>query len=97
MRGDGRRWFCRHRWMRCDRRSRGFLHRGLHRFRRRNWGRSLRFRRSLQRVTDLFRNINRNRAGVCLLFGYAEPGQQINNRLGFDLKLSGQFVNSDLG
>jgi hypothetical protein len=33
---------------------------------------------------------------VCFLFGDAETRKQVNNCLGLDLKLAGQFVDSDL-
>jgi hypothetical protein len=36
------------------------------------------------------------RARVRLLFGDADLGKIVNQHLGLDLKLTGQFVNSDL-
>jgi hypothetical protein len=62
-----------------------------------NFGLCFDFRSAVQCVTYFLCNLNGNRTGVCLFLGYAKPGQQVNNRLGFDLQLSGQFINSNLG
>ena len=34
---------------------------------------------------------------MCFLFGYAITRQQVNNSLGFDLQLSREFIDADLG
>jgi hypothetical protein len=54
------------------------------------------FRLTQQILADLFCDIDRNRARVRLLFRDAVPRQKVNDCLGFDLKLTGQLVDSDL-
>jgi hypothetical protein len=55
-----------------------------------------RFRNALNLLAHFLRNVHRNRTRVRFLFRDAEAGQKINNRLGLDLQLAGQFVDSDL-
>jgi hypothetical protein len=72
--------------------QRGWLG-GLGRGRRR--GR--RFLGTLKLAADFVGDLERNGTGVRFLLGYAKAGQKIDDGLGFDLELAGQFVNSDLG
>lgn len=69
----------------------------LRRFLDHNFGLCFDFRSAVQCMADFLCNLNGNRTGVCLFLGYAKPGQQVNNRLRFDLQLSGQFIDSNLG
>ena len=54
------------------------------------------FRSPLQDVTNFFGDFERDRAGVGLLFSYTKTGKQIDDGLGLDLELAGQFVDADL-
>ena len=47
-------------------------------------------------LANLFRGVRRDRAGVRLFFRDPVLGQKVNDRLGLDLQLPGQLVNSDL-
>jgi hypothetical protein len=55
-----------------------------------------RFRDALNLLAHFLRNVHRNRTRVRLLFRDAEAGQKINDRLGLDLQLASQLVDSDL-
>jgi hypothetical protein len=46
--------------------------------------------------TDFFRGSEIDGAGVRFLFGNASLRQIVDDRFGFDLKVTGQFVDSDL-
>ena len=54
-------------------------------------------RGALQLAANLFRDVNWDGTGVSLLLGYAKTRQKVNDCFRFDLELSGQFINSDLG
>jgi hypothetical protein len=54
-------------------------------------------RDALQMMADLFRNFDRDRAGMRFFLSYAKARQKVNNRLSLDLQLTGKFINSYLG
>jgi hypothetical protein len=53
-------------------------------------------RNAVKMLANLLGHIDRNRARVRLLFCYAVPGQQVDDRLCLNLEFAGQFVNSYL-
>jgi hypothetical protein len=52
---------------------------------------------TLQCFANFFGDIDGNRTGVRLLFGYTKPRKKVDDCLGLDLQLAGQFINSYLG
>jgi hypothetical protein len=54
------------------------------------------FGNALNLLAHFLRDVHRNRTRVRLLFRNAVAGQKVNNRLGLDLQLAGQLVDSDL-
>jgi len=58
--------------------------------------RGLGFSSALQLATDFVGHVNGDGTGVGLLFGYTKAGQEVDDGLGLDLELAGQFVNTDL-
>lgn len=90
---------CRCRCCRGVRRSMtGSVRRG-----RRSWSfldgdrNGLGFERALELMANFLGNVDRNRAGVGLLFTHTKARKQVNDCFRLDLQLAGQFVNSDLG
>jgi hypothetical protein len=78
--------------------SRGFRRRILRFFFRlsRSFRQGFRFGSALNLLTHFLRDVHRNRTRVRLFFRNAVAGQKINDRLGLDLQLAGQLVDSDL-
>ena len=78
--------------------SRGFRRRILRFFFRlsRRFRLCFRFSDTLNLLAHFLRDVHRNRTRVRLLFRNAVAGQKINDRLGLDLQLAGQLVDSDL-
>ena len=60
------------------------------------FGLNFRLRKPAEMLADLFRSGNLNGTRMRFLLGYSGLGQKINDRLGLDLELASQFINSNL-